>query len=334
MPVSKAASYRHKLLDSFFRNTSRKWTKKLLLEAMNKKLTEEIGPEATISLSQIRNDIEDMKSIHGAGIEMRREGSEYFYYYEDPNETIFKINIVEKDMALLHLSVHLLRQIHGFSLAEEISEIVNKLENRIELPEDLKSSVIAFENSPVALGADNIGDIYEAIINKRLLKIKYQHFKASTAVEEVISPYYLKEYNNRWFMFGWNTSANRLENKPLDRILDIRVTSGDYKENDCFYPEEYFKNIVGVTNTHGKIENIELLFTAHRAPYVRTKPLHHDQTLKLYADGTLKIKISLKINPELKSLILGFGKDVEVLGPPALREEIKQLLKDTVEKYE
>lgn len=40
------------------------------------------------------------------------------------------------------------------------------------------------------------------------------------------------------------------------------------------------------------------------------------------------------VNKELKSLILSFGSDVEVLSPSSLREEIRDILKNACEKYE
>lgn len=328
MPVNKAARIRHEILDACLRNTTQHWTKKKLLNFLNKRLIENYGPEASISLSQIRNDLADMQSIYGAPIEKRHEGAIVYYFYEDPTFSIVKLPIEDKDMAILHLAVHLLKQIEGFSIADEISAVLEKMENKIQFSSDSLKPVIGFENAPLALGTENLVDIYRAIIGKKVLKIKYRHFRASEATEQIIHPYYLKEYNNRWFLFGWSEQNNRIEILALDRMGSIRVTAGYYKENIVFDPEVYFSNIVGVTNIkEAAVEDIELLFSTNRAPYVTTKPIHSSQkTIKKYADGSLLVGLSLVINKELKSLILGFGNDVEVRKPESLRKEIKDFL--------
>ena len=240
----------------------------------------------------------------------------------------------QEDITRLKETVHLMQQIKGFTIADEIAEIIQRLENKIKISSDSQKSVIAFENPPAALGSENLGDIYESIINKKALKISYRHFRATEPVEQIIYPYFLKEYNNRWFLFGWSDKNNRIENMALDRMESIKVSANKYRDNDCFDAGTFFENIIGVTNNAGSpIEKIELLFSKERAPYVITKQLHHSQQTKTYADGRVLVKLSLVINKELKALILGFGNDVEVKKPEILRNEIATLLNLAMKNY-
>ncbi|MEO6671413.1 MAG: WYL domain-containing protein [Ferruginibacter sp.] len=335
MPINKAARFRFEIIDECLRNRLHKWSKKKLLDVVNEKLLASYGSASSISLSQIRYDLESMQAEYGAPIENKRDGASVIYYYEDPEFSIIKLPLQEEDITRLKETVHLMQQIKGFTIADEIAEIIQRLENKIKLSTDDKKSVIAFENPPTALGSDNLGDIYESIINKRVLKISYRHFYANEAAELVIHPYFLKEFNNRWFLFGWSDKNNRVENMALDRMQVIKITSEKYNENETFDAEAYFTNIIGVTNVAGaSVEGIELLFTKDRAPYIITKKLHHSQqTLKTYKDGRCLIKISLIINKELKSLILGFGDNVEVKEPKAFRMEIKSILEKAIVQY-
>ncbi len=249
----------------------------MLLEVVNEKLLQNYGANAGISLSMIRNDINDMQTEYGAPIETKKEGTSVIYYYEDPDFSIIKLPLEQEDILRLKETVHLMQQIKGFTIADEIAEIIQRLENKIKLSSDHKKSVIAFENPPAALGSENLGDIYESIIKNRILKISYRHFRATEAAELIIHPYFLKEFNNRWFLFGWSEKNNRVENMALDRMEVIKVTTGRNftKENEIFDPEIYFSNIIGVTNIAGaQVEEIELLFHKDRAPYVTTKELH------------------------------------------------------------
>jgi len=331
---NKAARFRFEIIDECLRNRLHKWSKKKLLTVVNEKLRENYGPSVSISLSQIRYDLRDMQIEYGAPIEYKQEGTSVNYYYEDPEFSILKLPLEQEDIDRLRETVHLMQQIKGFTIADEIAEIIQRLENKIKVSSDQKKPVIAFENPPAALGSENLGDIYESIIKKQVLKISYRHFHAKEPIVQIIHPYFLKEYNNRWFLFGWSDINSRVEIMALDRMESIKVTTGKYEENDCFDADTFFANIIGVTNISGSaVEKIELLFSKERAPYVLTKRLHNSQETKTYANGKVLVKLSLAINKELKTLILGFGNDVEVKKPKTLRIEIASLLKLAFKNY-
>ena len=334
MPINKAARFRFEIIDECLRNRLHKWSKQKLLEVVNEKLRDNYGSSSSISLSQIRYDLIDMQTEYGAPIETKRDGTSVIYYYEDPEFSILKLPLKQEDITRLRETVHLMQQIKGFTIADEIAEIIQRLENKIKISSDAKKPVIAFENPPAALGSENLGDIYESIINKKALKISYRHFRATEPMEHIIYPYFLKEYNNRWFLFGWSDKNDRIENMALDRMESIKVSANKYRENDCFDADTFFENIIGVTNIKDSpIEKIEILFSKERAPYVLTKKLHHSQETKTYADGKVLVKLSLVINKELKALILGFGNDIEVKKPSGLRDEIATLLKLALKNY-
>jgi predicted DNA-binding transcriptional regulator YafY len=88
-----------------------------------------------------------------------------------------------------------------------------------------------FENNQDMKGIEHIGTLYDAIIYKKVLKITYlQSFKDKVKLE--IHPYYLKQYNNRWFLFGYNPDRNKYDwNLPLDRIIEIAEIQKTYIPN-------------------------------------------------------------------------------------------------------
>jgi len=64
----------------------------------------------------------------------------------------------------------------------------------------------------------------------------------------IFHPYHLKQYNNRWFVFGLNEKLGIAAwNLPLDRIVTIRETSLDYILSEIDW-DEYFYGIIGVTH--------------------------------------------------------------------------------------
>lgn len=154
--------------------------------------------------------------------------------------------------------------------------------------------------------------------------MKYKDFKSSEPYEITFHPYYLKQYNNRWFVFGLN-SDNQISNwnLALDRIEDLTETSLKYQPSKTDW-EEYFYDIVGVTRPKGvDLQEIILKFSPEVAPYVITKPLHPSQKHKNDPTG-LEVRIKVIPNFELERLVLSFREHVKVISPQDFKERISQ----------
>ena len=146
-------------------------------------------------------------------------------------------------------------------------------------------------------------------------------------------PYYLKQYNNRWFLFGI-TEQNKevLTNLALDRIVNIELTDIPYIPNTSFDFEEYFEDVVGVSvPRNGQPEKVVLKISEKQYPYIITKPLHPSQT-ELDKDNRV-IQLTVFQTWELESLIASYGDDIEVIEPVSLREKMQRKIKNLYEKY-
>ena len=163
------------------------------------------------------------------------------------------------------------------------------------------------------------------------MHITYSKFNGSRPFYWDIHPYFLKQYNNRWFLFGLNDYSKKISILALDRIDDLKETRIDFIPNTIIDLDEYFKNIIGITKENGPIENVRLQFSKNRFPYVETKPIHDSQ--RIIDHGNRIIELNVIPNKELLTMILSFGNDVEVLSPLHLRGQIATILKGTLNKY-
>lgn len=96
---------------------------------------------------------------------------------------------------------------------------------------------------------------YEAIKKKQVLAICYNSYRPNSEgeVSLIVSPHYLKEFNGRWYLFGYATKDGMKWKNHIafDRIVGRpkEIYSGAiYVEAQAHYYEDYFKNIVGVTH--------------------------------------------------------------------------------------
>ncbi len=151
----------------------------------------------------------------------------------------------------------------------------------------------------------------------------------------IFHPWYLKQYNNRWFIFGLNESSGVMNNLALDRIECLEETTLEYRENTAIDFSEYFEDIIGLT----KLENekpvkIVLHISPEQAPNITTKPLHASQKQVSKDENGISISIKVIPNFELEKLLLSFGDEVKVLEPEKTREQIREKFRKGLEHYE
>jgi predicted DNA-binding transcriptional regulator YafY len=315
MATNKNAIIRYLVLDKCFRNSGRKYSFDDLLEQVNKALYEDGGNE--IQIRQLRDDIRFMKSDTGysAPIVALNDGGNWYYKYE---ESDFSINN----------SPQRFDGAPGFELVAELSL---KLNDKFDL-QGSEKNVVLYDSNMDYTGLKYITPIFNAIVNKRVLNITYEPFnKPKFSLD--FHPYILKQYNNRWFVFGRNELLNiNLWNMPLDRIIEVKEITNKYIEDETNWID-FFSDFIGVTKNEGELVEVKLLFTKEQASYIITKPIHESQKNKLLEDGSLEIRIWVIPNYELEMKILSFGDKVRVVAPITLKTRINIILKAAANQY-
>ncbi len=336
MATNKNALMRYKALDNCFRNPGKKYFMNDLIEACEEVLLE-INPDSDgISRRQIFDDIAFMESKEGWGIELNkiRDGKKIFYRYADMSFSINHMPLNELEITQLESAVAILSQFKGMPQFEWISKLIPKLKQGAILNEN-PTTIIDFDNNQYLKGIDYVELIYNAIYYKKVLAISYQPFENDTPFDMVIHPYFLKEYNNRWFLYGYNKEKNKYDwNVAIDRIVSIKEIKGKYHKNTVIDWQEYFEDIIGVTkHIDAKVENIVLHCIGKTGKYVETKPFHGSQKSKWLNSQTLEVKLQLIINYELERLILSYADSVIVLQPLSLATTIKNKLQESLNRY-
>lgn len=336
MPLSKNAFLRYRIIDSCLRDPYHHWTKAEITEKVNRELEIRYGKDNKISTSTIRQDLDTMQYTLKAPIERYPTNRPKYYKYADTDFSLFSPIIQPKDMAKLTRAMEILASVKGLELAEEIQPIIQYLQNRSHLHEAKQVKVMHFDHQPIADGAEYIEDLLESILQKTPLEFLYQPFTDKQPSKLNFHPYLLKEYNNRWFCIGYCSLRRQIMHIGLDRIKGkLKPLRTAYVENNFFDPAEYFTDIIGVTRTNLPKQKIVLTFSPQRAAYVKTKPLHRSQEiLNEYKNGSIKVSIEVIPNNELIATLLSFGKDVQVVSPNEIKQELLNTYQACIAQYE
>ena len=327
---------RYKILDKCFRNPGKKYFIDDLIKEVSKVLVEMDSESNGISRRQILKDMEFMESSEGWNVELIRtyDGKRMYYKYADPNFSINNMPLNETEINQIQSVIQVLSQFKGMPQFEMMHEVLPKLQEGITKTNHSKP-IMSFDANQYLKGIENIGELFNAITYKKVLLINYQDFKSENPYQIILHPYYLKQYNNRWFLFGYNPEKEKYDwNLALDRILEIKEKKGKYHNNDIIDWDDYFEDIIGVTKPEGKsAEKIKLLFNGDTCKYIESKPLHGSQKSKWNDDKSLEISLELIINFELERMILSYGENVKVISPKHLWNSIKSKLNRSLNQY-
>jgi predicted DNA-binding transcriptional regulator YafY len=337
MPANRNALIRYKTIDTCLKNRYRQWTLEDLIDACSDALYEFEGIEKGISKRTIQMDIQLMRSEKlGYNAPIIVYDNKY-YTYEDPDYSITNTPLSEQDLKVMSEAVEVLRQFKGFDYFTGMTDIVSRLEDHVTSAKQHTIPVIDFEKNENLKGLEYLDTVYHAIVNKQSLNIKYRSFKARSAGTIVFYPYLLKEYRNRWFVFGLEKKSRALRNLALDRIHRLEIATCErFIENSLFDPATFFNDLVGVTKSlNSKVERVRFWAGSGDAPYILTKPIHRSQLLiERNNDGSMIFEIEVVINQELQREFLGFANGIKILEPQHLVDFMKIKLKRASENYE
>lgn len=335
MSINKNAYLRYQVLDKCFSNRYRMFFIEDLLEEVNKALEEFNGDGSKVERRQLFDDIKFMESEAGFSIPLERvrQGKKVYYRYSEADFSIQNQKISDDEIETINSALMVLLRFRGIPQFEWVNEIFPKLQSAFQDKEP--TEVISFDQNEYLVGLDNLPTLYKSITNKSALYIEYQSFKDNEAKKLRIHPYYLKQFNKRWFLFGLNDKDNLIYNLPLDRIKSISQCPEKYIENTTLDFKEYFEDIVGVSFTpNEKPIKIKLKISNEVTPYVLTKPLHGSQKkLESKEDSTI-IEIEVIPNIELRQLILSFGDGIEVISPKSFRYQMQKVIDNMNSMYQ
>lgn len=324
MATNRHAQIRYTILDRCFSNPGRLYDYEDLLNEVNSVLID-LGSKG-IEKRQIQYDMEHMRSDAGWSVEFQdglRKKRKKAWRYKDSKFSIANHPLNVNDTEQLETTLSILSRYKHREEFSWLEELIPRMQQAFELVEKGESGIISYQENIDLKGREFIGPLFNLILKQKQIKLVYKPFEKDASVI-VLSPFHLKQYNNRWFLFAKHPNYSDISNYPLDRIQSVEEHNLEAESCDINWMD-YFDDIVGVTHPeNGKSELVKLRFSDSRIAYVKTKPLHRTQKIDKEDPEGLTITIEVIPNRELIQLILSFGPDIEVLDPKSLRNEIAE----------
>lgn len=336
MPNSKSAEVRIKVIDRCLSDRSRHYTTADIFNLCNEEL-ERRDFKPISSMNSIRNDIEQIQRVYsGADVEQYCDPLDTrvkYYHYLDPNFSIYKSLLKPEETVQLIQTLGLLKRFRGMPQFNWVNEIADRLGTSLKVDEMPTEEVVGFDENLDLKGIEHFTPLFNAIIDHRTLRLTYKSFKAEDEIAITVHPYYLKQYNKRWFLIAWNDELDFMANYAFDRIISIADSSVTYRPTNVDF-FDYFDDMVGVSKDSRTNPQLVKLWVSHEAwPYIKTKPLHGTQRVVQVDDNGAVITIEVYLNYELQQQLLSYGENVMVLEPKELHDTVKERLTKASDMY-
>jgi predicted DNA-binding transcriptional regulator YafY len=194
-----------------------------------------------------------------------------------------------------------------------------------------------------------LNDLVHALQASIVCRVTYQTPQASDASTYVLHPYALSVYNDGLYLFAYRPDIEALTVLAVERLQALElVTPPQTREMSQKHQEQFVHfapqaavvqeiearraRAFGIIDD-GKVLDVVLRFTPEQAPYVAERTWHATQQVEPQPDGGLLLRFQASGRFEIVRWILGWGPAVEVLAPPALREEVAQRLHHAAMQY-
>ena len=358
MPANKNALTRYYILDSLLANRHHNYSSKELCQIVNEKLeelktSEELKKkEAAVSLRTIQDDLHYLEfgpflaDIEHYQIDVPSQKNPYktvkktCHRYADPSFSIFKKDMTEDEKYLLAEALSLLGQFDGLPNLEGLEALRKSLNVKAD------RQIISFTKNPLE-NSTLLGELFTAISQQQVVELHYHRFDTPDEKRTVtLHPYLLKEYNRRWYLIAAAEESGKLLNFALDRIDKVvPLPSQVYVPYDGDLNER-FEDIVGVTlNDDKDLQTIVFWVSNRSKDYVATKPIHESQrNIRGEREKVLREKyptlcegrffsIDCIENYELTRELTSFGKDLIVLSPQNIVEQVQQRIIEMHNEY-
>ena len=341
---------RYKRIDRILRSVPEGLPLDGLLERLNGSLTY----DNQIKRRQLQYDLEALKDLYGAPINNKRGARRI--KYEDASFSIVTHEMKES-----------LRSMREQMENVEMNPRLLWLQNLILMLQDsyftnaMAMEAIDFGDNLEYQNSSRVHEFFSYIMNKEVLELSYSA-GFSKPQKKIIHPYFVRQYNNRWFLFGWNENAaierkpaSGILNLPLDRIENVKITHVAYREVTVEdvrgFKEEYFADIVGVTRLDNEPSiRLVLHFDFNTGDkkrdnvarrdfyYLKTKPFYPYIAFSsedyIKNNGFAEASMDIIPNKELEGILLRYADTARIIAPDEFRGRMLNRIQNIVNKQE
>lgn len=267
--------------------------------------------------------------------------SQNFFVYEEEQDgklvyradkyALSDMDFSMAEVVSLYFTEQVLKTYESLGMAKDALKIVRRILGKLpELSRSAMENVEKMIKIVPEAAADSETDeeilalVQEALETSRSLRLRYHSFSSGETAERVFDPYVLEVREGCWHTIGFCHLREAVRDLRVSRIKDAELLRETFTIPRRFY-EDYrktrFDKLAGE-----ELTEIQVRFTGDAARLV--KEYHARKADRLTnEEGSVLFEKEAAITPDIKSWILSFGAQAEVLAPEELKRELEEEVK-------
>lgn len=219
---------------------------------------------------------------------------------------------------------------HIAPLQSRLSALLGSQQNR---PADIEDRIRIVHAGQRAPEPANFALIASALLKRKRLKLQHWHRGRDETTVREISPQRLVFYRGNWYLDAWCHLRKDLRSFAVETLSDVALLDKKAREVAADVLDGRVQSGYGIFGGE-RTQLARLRFTPARARWVASEQWHPDQRGSVLPDGGYQLDVPYSIETELVMDILRHMPEVEVLGPPALRDKVRAKLKAALAAHE
>lgn len=282
-----------------------------------------------------RTIFRDLKELQAIGVPYRYD-SKTGGYSIDPEYFLPPIDLSLQEALSLLLVVHKASSHMQVPFRNSALLAALKIENN--LPVKIRNycnttlqniSTRMSAQAPLKLLDKIFGELQRAIFKKHKVCIQYGSLYEGEVIEVELDPYHLMYARRAWYVMGFSGMHKSIRTFKLNRIKELKTLDKCFVNEKGFDLYEYFGKAWSMI-PEGRIYNVSLRFLPRVAHNVSEVQWHSTQEIQYNKDGSVTIDFRVDGLGEISWWVLGYGDQVQVLGPKALRKTVSKMAENII----
>lgn len=306
----------------------RQWRLLQLLAAQGGRTVQELMREVRCSHRTVWRDLAVLQEA-GFSLTREPEGRESRYRLIEGRQGTPPVPFTLTELMSLHLGRHLLVPLRGTPVGEDIHTALEKISatlgpaaktllNRL----DQNMSARTVQTNDYSRALETLRILQQAVQERRTVEAEYHPFGRDGVSRRRLDPVHLWYQRGGIYLAAYCHTRRQVLTFSLERFRRVRVTDDFFHVPPEFNLDRYLEGSFGLFR--GEPVRVSLRFSRQVARDVAERNWHPSQAISPLLTGELEMTLRVPLSPELRRWILGYGKEVEILEPKSLREDIRR----------
>lgn len=262
----------------------------------------------SISVRTLQRDIEQIRNEFGVIIR-----------YDKPKNGYY----IDKDSTI---------NFESFLRFLEIVATADLLMNSIQDGKEILN-YISFESEGDLKGLEYLKTLLKATRERKRISFKHYNWHTKKKNKIILEPHLLKQFQNRWYVYGKIKNTDLIRTFGIDRIEDVHLLNEKFVVVSGYDPLLKFDSVIGLNSSGGEREKITFSVLYPQANYFKTLPIHSSQQIE--NDNETEIIVSIYVIPnfELIQKIFSQVEFIKVIEPKWLADDIVRRCKLILQEY-